>query len=236
MTMKKILLILLTLFIPVSPAVANDNPLKPFRAQYIVEQDDDMIARTTVSLSTAGKNRWLYQSNSEPTGWLASMLGIAIAQQSEWTWHEGVKTLTYRYDRSGKEKHVHMIFDWQQMKVTNIINGDPWHMQIPDATQDKLGITLALMAHLAESETDTSFPVADGGKLKTYDYKILGKLSLDTALGKINTITVTRNKRGRSKAKEATLWLAPDLGYLLVRMEKPDKDGEMVVLKIQSLN
>jgi len=195
-----------------------------------------MVARTSISLSTTGNNRWLYQSNSEPTGFLASMLGIAIAQQSEWTWHDGVKTLTYRYDRSGKEKHVHMIFDWQQMKVTNIINGDPWTMQIPEATQDKLGISLALMAHLAQSETDTSFPVADGGRLKTYDYKILGKESIDTALGKINTIAVSRNKRGRSKAREAKLWLAPDLGYLLVRMEKPDKDGDVVVLKIESLN
>jgi hypothetical protein len=236
MVINKISIVLLTLFLSASPAIAYDNPLKPFRAQYIVEQDDDMIARTSVSLSSAGKNRWLYRSDSEPTGWLASMLGITITQQSEWTWHDGIKTLTYRYDRTGKEKHVHMIFDWQQMKVTNIINGDPWQMEMPDATQDKLGITLALMAHLAQSETDTSFPVADGGKLKTYDYKVLGKQSLDTALGKINTITVSRNKRGRSKAKEATLWLAPDLGYLMVRMEKPDKDGEMAVLKIQSLN
>lgn len=230
------LILLITIFVSPVSATASDNPLKAFRADYIVEQDDDLVARTSVSLTATGDNRWLYRSDSEPTGWLASMLGIAISQQSEWTWHDGIKTLIYRYDRSGKEKHVHMVFDWQQMKVTNTINGDPWQMQIPDTTQDKLGITLALMTHLTQSETDTSFPVADGGRLKTYDYKILGKQLLDTALGKINTIKVSRNKRGRSKAKEAILWLAPALGYLLVRMEKPDKDGEMVILKIQSLN
>jgi len=130
---------------------------------------------------------------------------------------------------------VHLKFDWQQMKVTNTINGDPWHMQIPDATLDKLSINLALMAHLSASETDISFPVADGGKLKTYDFKVIGKESIDTPLGQISTIKVSRNKRGR-KGKQAMLWLAPDLGYLVVRIDKADKDNDIVTLKIQSLN
>jgi len=235
MTIKTTFLILLAILTFSGSVTANDNPLKPFRAQYIVEHDDDIIAHTNISLNKTSDNHWLYQSTSEPTGWVATMMGITVTEQSDWIWFDGVKVLTYRYDRSGKEKHVYLTFDWQQMKVTNNINGDPWQMEIPDTTQDKLSINLALMAHLAQSETDASFPVADGGKLKTYDYKVLGKESIDTSLGNISTLKVSRNKRGR-KDKQATLWLAPDLGYLMVRMEKPDKDGEMAVLKIQSLN
>ena len=216
MTGKTPFLILLTLLLTATTGYASENPLKPFRAEYILEQSGDVIARTSISLSTIGENRWRYQSSSKPTSWLASMLGVAVDEQSEWTWVDGLKVLSYRYDRSGKEKHVHLIFDWQQMKVTNIINGDPWQMQIPDATQDKFSINLALMAQLSESEADVSFPVADGGRLKTYDFKVIGKELIDTSLGKIQTIKLSRNKRGR-KDKQATLWLAPDLGYLLDR-------------------
>jgi hypothetical protein len=228
-------LILLALLLNATLLAAADNPLKAFRAEYSVQHDDDTVARTTLSLDDIGNNRWRYRSSSRPTGWLGSMLGVAVDQESEWTWVDGLKVLSYRYDRSGKEKHVHLIFDWQQMKVTNIINGDPWQMQIPDATQDKLSIILALSAHLSTSETDVSFPVADGGKLKTYDFKVLGKESIDTSLGKISTIKVSRNKRGR-KNRQAILWLAPELGYLLVRMEKAEKDNELVTMSIESLN
>ncbi len=235
MSSRAIYLMTLVLLCCTSTVMAADNPFKPFRADYIVERDDEVIARTTLSLSASGNNRWRYRSSSEPTGWFASMLGAAVDEESEWTWADGLKILSYRYDRSGKEKHVQLLFNWQTMRVTNTINGDPWQMDIPDGTQDKLSINLALMAHLSRSEADISFPVADGGKLKTYDFKVIGRETISTALGNIQTVKVSRNKRGR-KDRQATLWLAPDLNYLLVQMEKAESDDEMLILKIQSIN
>lgn len=215
--------------------LAIENPLKPFSVEYIVKQDQEIIARTYISLQRIGDNRWRYHSNSVPTGWLATMLGVEVTQESEWTWNDHIVTHRFRYDRGGKEKHVHLIFDWEQMKVTNVINGDPWHMKIPPGTQDKFSINLALMAHLSQGETDISFPVADGGKLKTYDFKVLGKETINTALGQLNTIKLSRNKRGRT-GRQATLWLSPELGYLLVKMEKADKDDEIATMSIQAIN
>ena len=230
---SKLLLVLLALF-PVSTLEAAENPLKPFRAEYTLHQDDEVIAITKISLTNIGENLWRYRNASEPTGWLGTILGIKVIQESEWSWNDHIRPSRYRYDRSGKEKHVHMQFDWQNMKVTNVINGDPWQMEIPEGTQDKLSINLALMAHLAQSETDISFPVADGGRLKTYDFKIVGREHINTPLGQINTIRISRNKRGR-KDRQAILWLSPELGYLPVRIEKADSDDEIATLNIQSL-
>jgi hypothetical protein len=228
-----LLIVLLTVAMA-APLCAADNPLKPFRAKYIAEHDGDIVANTHLSLTRIGDNRWRYRSQSVPTGWIASMMGLEIEEESEWTWNDHIRTNRYRYDRAGKEKHVNLIFDWEKMKVTNVINGDPWHMQVPAGTQDKLSINLALRAHLSQSETDVSVPVADGGKLKTYDFKVIGHETIETPLGELNTLKVSRNKRGR-KDKEAIMWLSPDLGYLLVKMEKADKDDEIVTLKIQEL-
>lgn len=229
----KLLLVLVTL-LAAAPLPAADNPLKPFRADYTLEQDDDVIATTQLSLTSIGDNLWRYRSFSEPTGWLGTMLGVSVTQESEWSWNDHIRPSRYRYDRTGKAKHVHMQFDWEKMKVTNVVNGDPWQMDIPDGTQDKLSINLALMAHLAQSQSDISFPVADGGRLKTYDFKIVGQESINTSLGLINTIKISRNKRGR-KDRQAMLWLSPELGYLPVRIEKADKDDEIATLNIQSL-
>lgn len=232
---KRLFLLLIFLLLASAAATAADNPLKPFTANYIVLHDNDTFAHTTISLARIGDDRWRYVSQSIATGWLATMLGIAVDQESEWTWADGLKILSYQYHRSGKEKRVHLKFDWQQKKVTNIINGDPWQMQIPDGAQDKLSINLALMAHLAHSKSDVSFPVADGGRLKTYDFKFLGEETIDTKLGQLQTVKVLRNKRGR-KNRQAIIWLAPTLGYLPVRMEKSEKDGQVVTMVIESLN
>ena len=236
MNVRNILLMLITVSYCYAPSLlAADNPLKPFTASYIVEDDGEIIARTSISLSKTETGRWLYQRESKPTSLVARMLGVEVSEQSVWSWDQDIQIHSYRYDRSGKEKHVHLRFDWQQMKVTNTINGDPWQMDIPAGTTDKLSINLALMAHLARSETDISFPVADGGRLKTYDYKVLGRETITTELGSFDTIKVTRNKRGR-KGRQATLWLAPELDYVVVRMEKADKDGEIIILKIQQID
>lgn len=226
-------LFLLVMIFPVSMLYAEDNPLQAFRAEYVVEHDGEIVARTRLSLQKNVNNHWKYRSRSHPTGWLASMMGLEVSEESTWTWDNGIKIKEYRYDRAGKEKHVNLEFNWQDKIVTNVINGDPWQMEIPEGTLDKLSINLALAAHLMSSETDVSFPVADGGKLKTYDFKVLGKETLETDIGRLNTIKVSRNKRGR-KDKQATIWLAPSKNHLVVKMEKADKDDEVVTVRILS--
>lgn len=235
---KRITLVLVLLALPLTTTAAFTavNPLKPFHAEYIVDRNGNTVAQASTSLIPDGKNRWVFTNSVKPIGWIASILSTSFEEQSTWMWTNGIKALSYRYDRSDKEKHVSLIFDWQQMRVTNIIDGDSWRMKIPHATQDKASIYLALSAHMSVSETNTSFPVADGGKLKTYDFKIIGEGTINTPLGKINTINISKNKRGRKKQRKTTLWLAPDFGYLLVRMEKTDKDGNIITMKIQSLN
>jgi len=217
-------------------ASAFAAPIKPFSAGYVVLKDNEVIANTSISLKKINDSDWQYRSTSKPTGWFASIMGVSVTETSHLQWQgNSVRIKDYRYNRTGKAKHVHLAFDWQGMSVTNSINGDEWTMQIPEGTADKLSINLALMAKLKSRVADASFPVADGGKLKYYDFKVLGTESLATALGNIKTLKIYRNKRGR-RDKQATLWMAPDLDFLLVRMEKAGKGGEPVVLKIHSLN
>jgi len=161
--------------VPANAVDTNDNPLRPFNAHYVVERDDDTIALTNISLARVGDNHWLYRSASEPTGWVASMMGVTIVEQSDWIWFDGIKVLTYRYDQSGKEKHVHLTFDWQQMKVTNNINGDPWQMEIPDATSPEDMDRLLNMSTIPERLNRSVLDIKNG--VEGFRVRVCGKSS-----------------------------------------------------------
>ncbi len=226
-------IILILLFIS-STLYASTFPLNPFDATYTVSRDGDEIAAQHLQLKNIDQGNWQYTSTSEATGWIASMFGGMIKEESLFQWSNGLIVSTYHYERTGKDKNVNLNFDWDAMRVTNTINGDPWKMSIPANTQDKLSVNLALKAHLTQQQTNISIPVADGGKLKTYDFKVIGKENIQTPLGQLQTIKVSRNKRGR-KDGQSTLWLAPDLQYLTIRIEKVDKDGELVTATLRTL-
>jgi len=214
---------------------AAASPMKPFIASYEVVKAGDKIAQTTFSLQPGKDGTWRYQSRSIPLGWLATAMGISVTETSTLKWHGNDFIVSeYRYERTGKSKKAHLKFDWDAMKVTNTINGDLWKMDVPRGTVDKLSILLALMTQLKADVKTYRFSVADGGKLKTYEFNILGEDSIDTTLGRLKTIKVSRNKLGHKDGR-STLWLAPELNNFIVRVEKKDKNGELIVLKINTL-
>lgn len=213
---------------------AQAFPLKPFFAEYIVSRNGNDIGIHRSRLKQIGDSHWSYTSKVEATGWLANLFDITVTEESHFQWDDGIRVSTYRYDRSGKEKHVYLNFDWQTMKVTNTINTDPWQMDILPGTQDKISINLALNIHLAQQHSDISFPVADGGKLKIYDFKITGKDYISTPFGHLETIKVERSKRGRN-GDQTIIWLAPDHQYLAVQVKKANKHGETLTAVLRTL-
>ena len=229
----KILLSLHLLYFSFTTA-AQEFPFKPFSAQYDILHNDDYIGITTFSLTRKNENTWLYSNISEATGWISRIFFGEIIQHSIFNWNNGMHILSYRYDRDSLEKHIKLKFDWQNMKVINDINGDHWKMDLSPGTFDKLSINLALGIYLSNGKTNIHIPVADGGKLKIYEFRVIDEELVDTPIGKINTLKVSRNKRGR-KDKQAWLWLAPDLNYIIIKAKKNNSDDRFFSMTIKSL-
>ena len=110
----------------------------------------------------------------------------------------------------------------------------PWQLKIEQNTLDKLVYQLALMSDLADNKTLLNYRIADGGKLKDYKIKILDEEIITTPLGRINTIKLTR-ERVRSKGRETTLWCAPALNYLPVKLEHTEKGGSIFTAVLRRL-
>ena len=69
-----------------------------------------------------------------------------------------------------------------------------------------------------------SYKVMSRGRIKDYQFEILGEEVINTSLGEIPTLKV---QRIRKDAKRQTIfWLAPAWNYLMVKISQQEKGGE----------
>lgn len=162
------------------------------------------------------------------------MLDITETVRFEWTGRR-VRPMLYTYDRDTwrTERHGIVTFDWDHLTVTNDIEGKPWHMAIPDDALDKLGYQLQLRMDLAAGQTQMTYRIADGGKLKENRFAVVGEETLRTEHGQVPTLIVERLVKPGSK-RRSRLWMAKDWHFLLVQMLQKEIDGETYEIFLQS--
>lgn len=219
------------------PAVANE-PLPPFSAQYKLTRNGFDIGETRVSLSAQPDSKYVYEARTNPSGILAWLTNAKVWERTSWTLHgDYLRPLEYVYQRviGGSRRNVRLFFDWQRGIVRNSIEGDTWSMQVPKGTLDKLLVQLALMRDLQEQTQELEYQIADGGKLKTYRFRIVGRERIETPMGAFDTIRVERWKE--SNERSTVLWCAPELHYLPVRVDQREDNAHfsMSIQAVQGL-
>ena len=145
---------------------------------------------------------------------------------------EKIRPIEYQYHRSGigKNRDAVLTFNWQEMTVLNNVQSKPWQMTITEASLDKLIYQLQMREDLsAIKESGEAWPllhyeIADGGKLKSYAFEVVGPEIIDTPLGKIDTLKIIRIRH--RKNRETAFWLAPKYEFLLVRLQQLEGNGK----------
>ena len=163
---------------------------------------------------------------------IATSIFASITETTEFT-IEGseVIPLEYQYHRSGigKKRDTVLSFDWETGTVLNNVQNAPWSMDVPTGTLDKLLYQYKLREDLraayesGQPWPDLEYVIADGGKLKSYAFKVMGEEVIDTPLGKMNTIKAARVKDSRNR--ESIFWLSLEYEFLLVRFQQLEADG-----------
>lgn len=226
---------LLALLVGHSAAQAEETALRPFNAVYTVHREDiGVIGENYRSLSTAKDGRYIYESVARATGWVAWMFKDEVVERSTWTYADSrLRPLEYIYDRSrGRtQRRVRLTFDWDRKLVTNAIGNEAWRMPIPEDAQDKLVYQLSLMRDMQRSKKPLTYRIADGGTLKTYQFAVVGEEDVTTPLGKFRAVKIERVNDKR----DTTVWLAPRLQYLPVRIRQTDKDGSELSMHLKTL-
>jgi hypothetical protein len=196
-------------------------PLAPVSAEYQVTRHGVPLARVEVQLELHPDGTYGYDSRTEPTGLVAWLREDDIRERSDGRWHaEGFTPERYSYAHrsSSTSREVEIRFDWPGMRAINTTGGTTWTMPVPEGTQDKLGQQLTLMTAMMRGLRNVNIQVADGGILKTYRYDVQGRERVQTPAGEFLAWRVRRRKD--DQPSRLTLWSAPSLGYLPVRLDR----------------
>ena len=142
-----------------------------------------------------------------------------ITERSIWEYHEGrARPLQYSYKDTNKKKNgASLVFDWEKVIATSIVNGKSREIKITPDTEDSLIYQINIMFNLMENNNKKiiKLNIAGRKKLKSYDVNIQEKETIKTPAGKFETIRINRDDGKRV----TTLWCAPSLNYLPVRIE-----------------
>lgn len=226
---------------PVSAAGGTGAPLPAHRAEYLVTRDALPIATMVMELELRPDGGYLYRSTTRPEGALA-LVGMALdiaagARVTEVSagrvGADGFHPEHYRYRRDNDDtRELTVTFDWVEGRAAIKSENKPWSMPVPPEAQDKLAVLLALRKDLAAGNRGLSYPVADGGKLKTYAYRILGRQEVSTPAGTWECLELERVKEGGPP--DYRLCLAPDLSYLPVRVDR-EESGSLFRMELTSV-
>ena len=234
-----VLLLVLGLASP-AQAATGDAFLPEFDLRFDLHRDGLLVGHTVVRLRKRADERWEYTRRSRPTG-IASLLRSDIVEEtSRWRRHQDhIRPERYDYHRRGNHpRRVRIDFDWVEGRATNTLDGQTWRMDIPRETLDKLSVELALMRDLRELEAGESrtwrYSVADGGHLKHYLFEMQGQETLESPVGPLQT-RVLLSRRDHDD-QQTRYWMAPELGYLPVRIERLRGGNETAVMQLTELN
>jgi len=166
----------------------------------------------------------------------ASLMMVSISEKSSFKSKQNqLVSSNYSYVRSGMgkkgNKNISQTFIFGE-KV-NIKQGDnSFSLNITPQVLDKNTYQLALQQDLAAGKNEFSYEVLDVDKVETYNFKVVGTEEIKTKAGKFNAVKVARIREENSK-RQTILWFAPNLDFLLIKLEQIEKDGKsyQIVLK-----
>jgi len=202
-------------------AASDAQAPAPFVAKFAIEWKGITAGYTQLELTRSAPNAYTYKSRNLARGIFRLAFPDAISQLSNFSIIDGeVRPSTYHADDGSRDagKSVNLKFDWQARRVTGVAEKKPVDIALERGTQDSLSVQIALMRELAAGRTPQSFWMIDNDEIKDYRYVHEGTVTLDTPLGKLETVIYRSERTGSDRVTR--LWLAPSLGYLPVRAER----------------
>ena len=139
----------------------------------------------------------------------------------------------YSYIRSvlGRTKTEVQRFDWQNSTLHYEKNDSHQETALAAGQLDMITHRLQLRRDLNAGRSAFSYPVISRGKLKQYEYRVVGNEVLETAIGPLQTVRVERIVDTASDT-QFTAWLASDWNHLIVKLEQT-KNGDSNQLELR---
>lgn len=236
--MKRHWTIVLLLLMTSTPLLAQGSPALPvgMQLEYGFYKGSLKLGKMERELRRGEGDHYVFESRTRPSGLIAAFYRATLLERSTFVMENGrAKPLHYLYQREGgkKARRNELVFDWEKQRVSDVADDEAWSAAIPARTVDRHLYQLNVMFDMVGSPAELEYLVADRGEVKTYHIVNLGKETVKTPLGKLDTVKLQRTSKNRT----TTVWCAPAYQFLPVQIEQNEK-GEVfrsVIEKISGL-
>jgi len=207
--------------------------LRPFSATYSASFNGIGV---TAKRELSGRNgNWRLDFN-------ADSLFADISEYSRFRKDKGqLSPLHYEYHKTGlgRDRHTVLNFEPRQgeavgRRVVNLSDAERTLENAPEDIQDKISYQLQLALDIAAGKKELKYQVADGRKVREYEFAVAGTEKLQTPLGPVDTIKVQRLRDGDTE-RETTIWFAPQWNYALVKLMQREEDGKTYQISLTKL-
>lgn len=174
-------------------------------------------------------------SSSEPMGLFALVkkLAVRFTSTGEVT-GTGLRPRQFEGRRAtGEAPEVVAEFDWAGSRLALTHDGKTEALALPPGTQDRLSVMYQFMFVAPELTSQLAVAVTNGRRIDRYVYTVTPDVEQDTPLGRLRTVHLVRLREPGDPENE--IWLAPEHGYVPVRMIIVERDGtryEQLIAKL----
>lgn len=224
-----------TLLLTCSIAEADEQNfvIKPFDAVYDMYRQGDKLGSGKRSLKALGDNKFSLSLDSD-IEWL--IFSDKRKEVSRFAYTEGKITPSfylYRRSGTGRDKELDIMFNLDRsllIKPKDEKSPDKWE----EGWLDEMSLHMQIQADLIDGKTKFEYSViTNSGKLKVYEFEVIGHELISTGLGRFNTIKVARvYPKNKFYAQHA--WFIPELNHTLARLWRMKKGVEQYDLVISS--
>lgn len=218
---------------PVTSSQQEQPPLQPMRTTYGASINRGISINGTAvrTLEQQDDGRWAYRFNVD--SFIADIRESVI-----FDWDKGqVIPHRYQYSLQGfaiRNRSRVADFNWPAGTVHGSYDGKSFSHAVGPGALDPLSFQLQLMLDLKAGKTEMQYAVVDRSGFDDDRFAVIGEEVLDSAIGRVGTVKVEK-VRGEGSKRETLMWFAPELDYLLIRLEQTEPDGTRYEVRVESV-
>lgn len=207
-----------------------------FTAVYDFERGRLTIGETRIGLERSQDDIYRYWSEAKATGFVSLFIDDVIREESLFRFADGrlwPVSYEYRQLNSSKNRAEDIAYDWTDGIAKVNYRGHESVVELEPGVMDRFLMQLAISMHASDGALERTYRVIDNSRIKSYRLKSQGTQAITTPAGTFEALRVERIDD--SEDKKLRMWLAPELGYLPVKIEQEKLNEEPLRLVLKKV-
>ena len=213
--------------------VAFSASIKDFTSRYEIYHNDFHVG-TTIRKLNKEKDFFIFSSESTTAGVASWFFDVTITETSKLIDKDNqlhFHSFKYLRNKNGEKKGYQLnLKNPQQFYNTYKKKLFP----VTKDLHDTLGFTVAIMYDLKMGKRSILYTVAKKTKIDNYQLEFIKEENLETNTGSIQTLKM--EYFNPKKKQRFTIWCAPEMDYLPIKILSTNNDGDEDLLKLTHFN